>query len=143
METQFQDGEVEVKRNLSPDLPPFVFSPDNMQQVVHNLARNAIEAMPEGGKLTVTTTLRRFRSDRPPAAEILMSDTGHGIPDDLLGSIFKPFFTTRHNGTGLGLPIIASIVRTHGGRIYARNRAHGGASFRISMPLEKEAKDQS
>ena len=102
MEPQFEEAEVEVKRNLSAELPAFVMSPDNIQQVLQNLLRNALEAMPEGGKLKVTTTLRRFRSDRPPAAEIFVSDTGHGIPEDLLGNIFKPFFTTRHNGTGLG-----------------------------------------
>jgi signal transduction histidine kinase len=137
METQFQEAEVEVRRNLAPELTPFVFSPDSLQQVLHNLIRNALEAMPEGGKLRVTSTLRRFRSDRSPAAEIFVSDTGHGIPEDLMDSIFKPFFTTRHNGTGLGLPITASIVRGHGGLIYARNRPQGGATFRISLPLHQ------
>jgi two-component system sensor histidine kinase HydH len=140
MQAQFEEAEVEVRRNLSPDLTPFVLSPDNMQQVVLNLVRNALEAMTEGGKLTVTTTLRRFRSGRPPVAELFVSDTGHGIPDDLLDSIFKPFFTTRHNGTGLGLPITVSIVRAHDGRISARNRAHGGATFRVVLPLENEEK---
>lgn len=143
MEPQFEEAEVEVKRNLSPDLPPFVMSPDNIQQVLQNLLRNALEAMPEGGKLKVTTTLRRFRSDRPPAAEIFVSDTGHGIPEDLLTNIFKPFFTTRHNGTGLGLPISSSIVRAHGGRIFARNRSSGGATFRISLPLGDGASESS
>jgi two-component system sensor kinase FixL len=118
-------------------------SPDNIQQVMHNLIRNALEAMPEGGKLKVGTVVRRFRSDRPAEAEIVISDTGHGIPEDLLGNIFKPFFTTRHNGTGLGLPITSSIVRAHGGRIVARNRAQGGASFRVSLPLDRETKDAS
>ena len=140
---QCEAAEVEIKRNLSPELPPFVFSTDNMQQVIHNLVRNALEAMPEGGKLKVTTTLRRFRSGRAPVAEIFLSDTGHGIPEDLLRSIFKPFFTTRHNGTGLGLAITTSIVRSHGGRIYARNRAQGGATFRLVLPVEPEAKPAS
>lgn len=143
MEPQFTEAEVEVRRNLSPDLPAFIMSPDNIQQVLHNLLRNALEAMPEGGKLKVTTTLRRFRSDRPPAAELFVSDTGHGIPEDLLGNIFKPFFTTRHNGTGLGLPISSSIVRAHGGRIFARNRSSGGATFRISLPIPERAPESS
>ncbi len=135
MDSQLREAEVEVRRNLSPDIPGFEFSPDSMQQVLLNLIRNALEAMPEGGRLRVTTTLRRFRSDRAPAAEIFVSDTGHGIPEDLLEQIFKPFFTTRHNGTGLGLPISAGIVRAHGGRITARNRRPGGATFRVSVPL--------
>jgi signal transduction histidine kinase len=143
MESQFKEAEIEVKRNLSPDLPVFVFSPDNLQQVLLNLIRNSLEAMPEGGRLRVTTTLRRFRSGRPPAAEIFVSDTGHGIPDDLLDQIFKPFFTTRHNGTGLGLPISTNIVRGHGGRLTARNRREGGATFRVSLPLDREEEADS
>ncbi len=143
MESQFQESEVEVKRNLTPDLAPFVFSPDNLQQVLLNLIRNALEAMPEGGKLRVTTTLRRFRSGKPPAAEIFVSDTGHGIPEDLLDQIFKPFFTTRHNGTGLGLPISTNIVRGHGGRLTARNRREGGATFRVSLPLDRREEADS
>jgi signal transduction histidine kinase len=140
MEVQLAEAEIEVKRNLSDELPPFVLSPDNFQQVVLNLVRNAMEAMPEGGKLTITTTRRQYRSNREPVAELFVSDTGHGIPEDLFDSIFKPFFTTRHNGTGLGLPISASIVRAHGGRISAWNRAHGGATFRIVIPVETEEK---
>jgi signal transduction histidine kinase len=143
MEAQLAEAEIEVKRNLSDELPPFGISPDNMQQVILNLVRNAMEAMPEGGKLTVTTTRRQYRSSREPVAELFVSDTGHGIPEDLFDSIFKPFFTTRHNGTGLGLPISASIVRAHGGRISAWNRAHGGATFRIVLPMETEEKTGS
>jgi signal transduction histidine kinase len=135
MAPQFEAAEVEVKRNLSADLEQFLFSPDSIQQVLLNMLRNAVEAMPEGGKLKVTTTLRRYRSGRPPSAEIFISDTGHGIPEDLLKTIFRPFFTTRHNGTGLGLAISAGIVRSHGGGIHARNRVHGGATFRVSLPL--------
>ena len=67
-----------------------------------------------------------------------MSDSGHGIPDALLDQVWKPFFTTRPNGTGLGLPISASIVRAHGGRIGARNNAGGGASFRVTLPITDE-----
>jgi PAS domain S-box-containing protein len=138
MGSQLETAEVEPRLNLSPAIPPFVFSPDNLQQVLLNLIRNALEAMPEGGRLKVSTALRRFPSGRIPAAEIFVSDTGHGIPEDLLDQIFKPFFTTRANGTGLGLPISASIIRGHGGRIHARNRRQGGAVFRISLPLIQE-----
>ena len=138
MSPQFEEVEVDVRRNLSPELPAFSFSADAMQQVAQNLLRNAMEAMPEGGKIRVTTTLRRFRSGRAPVAELFVSDNGHGIPEALHGQIFKPFFTTRPNGTGLGLPISASIVRAHGGRIAAKNRAGGGATFRVMLPLDDE-----
>ena len=89
MEPQCREAEVEVRRKLSPEVTEFPFSPDNIQQVLLNLVRNAIEAMPEGGRLKCTTALRRFRSQRPPEVEIYVSDTGHGIPEDLLDDIFK------------------------------------------------------
>jgi len=135
MEPQLKAGEVEVRRNFSTEIPEFEFSPDNLQQVLLNLVRNALEAMPEGGRLKVTTTLRTYRSERGAAAEVFVSDTGHGIPEGLLEDVFKPFFTTRHNGTGLGLPISLGIVRAHGGRMTARNRTPRGATFRISLPV--------
>ncbi|NNF05717.1 MAG: hypothetical protein HKN21_03045, partial [Candidatus Eisenbacteria bacterium] len=138
LDAQCKQAEVEVRRNFQNDLPQFSFSCDNMQQVLLNLLRNAIEAMPEGGRLKVTTTLREWKSDREPHAEVFISDTGHGIPEDLLDSIFKPFFTTRHNGTGLGLAISLGIVRAHGGTMTARNRLGGGTTFRISLPLSEE-----
>ena len=138
VEAQCREGEVELKRNLSEELKPFPFSPDGLHQVLHNLVRNALEAMPEGGRLKITTSLRKFRSERPAEAEIFVSDTGHGIPEDLLHDIFQPFFTTRHNGTGLGLPISLGIVRAHGGRMTARSRKDGGTTFRISLPLKPE-----
>ncbi len=138
MEASLTGGEVEIVRNLGKDLPEFVFSPDLLQQVLLNLIHNAFEAMPDGGKFKVTTTVRRYRTDRIPAAEIFLSDTGHGIPEDLLDDIFKPFFTTKHNGTGLGLAISANIVRGHGGIITARARRHGGVTFRISLPMVPE-----
>jgi PAS domain S-box-containing protein len=137
-EGAFEAARVEVKANLSPEIPPFLFNPDAMQQVLLNLIRNSVEAMRGGGKLKVTTTLRRFRSGRPPAAEIFVSDTGHGIPESVMPNIWKPFFTTRPTGTGLGLPISANIVRGHGGRVFARNRATGGATFRISIPIPQD-----
>ena len=143
VEAQCSDSDVEIRRNLATELPPFAFSPDNLQQVLLNLVRNSLESMPEGGRLKVTTSRRQFRSDRAPEAEIFVSDTGHGIPGDLLEDIFKPFFTTRSNGTGLGLPISLGIVRAHGGRMTARSRSGGGTTFRISLPLTQEENARS
>ncbi|HET9232977.1 MAG TPA: ATP-binding protein, partial [Candidatus Eisenbacteria bacterium] len=140
MAPQFEEAKVEVRRAFSPEVPPLSLSPDAMQQVAQNLLRNAMEAMPEGGRIRITTTLRRFRSGRT-VVELFVSDTGHGIPEDLHHQIFKPFFTTRPSGTGLGLPISASIIRAHGGRIAARNRAGGGTTFRVTLPVEDGRKD--
>ena len=140
MAPQFEEAKVEVRRALSPDVPALSLSPEGMYQVAQNLLRNAMEAMPEGGRIRITTTLRRFRSGRT-VVELFVSDNGHGIPEDLHDQIFKPFFTTRPTGTGLGLPISASIIRAHGGRIAARNRAGGGTTFRVTLPVEDGKKE--
>lgn len=143
LEAKFAQAEVTVRRNLSEEVPHFPFGADSMQQVLLNLVHNAVEAMPEGGRITVTTSLRRFRSGRPPVVELFVSDTGHGVPPDLMVDVFKPFFTTRHNGTGLGLPISLAIVRAHGGRITVRNRVMGGATFRVVLPLPQQETEPS
>ena len=140
LEQQLTDSDIDLKKNLSTDVPTFPFSPDALQQVFLNLVRNGVEAMPEGGRLSVSTALKRYRTDRPEQVEITVSDTGPGIPEDLLNDIFKPFFTTRHNGTGLGLPISLGIIRSHGGTMTARNRNPGGAAFKILLPLGSEEK---
>jgi len=125
---------IQVRRKLHPRLPQSFMDPDMIQQVLFNLINNALEAMPEGGILKVTTTCRRFRSGTPNL-EVFISDTGRGIDPEAMPKIFQPFFTTRAAGTGLGLPISLQIVRSHGGRISARNRVRGGAIFRASLPL--------
>lgn len=124
---------VQVRRRPHTRLPLGVMDPDMIQQVLFNLVSNALEAMPDGGVLKVTSTTRRYRSGAPNL-EVFISDTGRGIAPEHMDKIFQPFFTTRATGTGLGLPISLQIVRAHGGRITARNRPRGGAIFRVSLP---------
>lgn len=131
---------VSVRVRPNPRLPPAMMDPDMIQQVLFNLISNALEAMPEGGTLKVTTTTRRFRSG-PRNLEVFLSDTGRGIAPEHMEKIFQPFFTTRATGTGLGLPISLQIVRSHGGRITAWNRPRGGAIFRVSIPLLKPGEE--
>ncbi len=106
----------------------------HLQQVILNLATNAIDAMVEAAtadrKLVLQTTL--YGDSK---AEISISDTGAGIPKDRLDSIFAAFYTTKPNGTGLGLSIARAIVETYGGKIWADNRTGGGAVFRFVLPL--------
>jgi PAS domain S-box-containing protein len=137
---QCEAAGIQVQRNLRPRLPESLMDPDMIQRVLFNLVTNALEAMPDGGTLKVTTTVRPFRSGTPNL-EVFISDTGRGIGPDIMDKIFQPFFTTRAAGTGLGLPISLQIVRSHGGRISARNRARGGAIFRVSLPLANSAED--
>jgi signal transduction histidine kinase len=105
--------------------------------VLLNLCLNAIQAMPEGGKLSITTAARRYRTRRS-LVDVSVSDTGVGIPKELMEKIFDPFFTTRSTGTGLGLPISVQIMREVGGVITAKNNPGGGATFRISFPVPAE-----
>ena len=141
MESQFHGARVNVERSLSPKLSPILLDPDLVQQVFLNLLINAAEAMPGGGEVKITSTLRRYRSDLY-YAEVFISDSGPGIDPDNLEKIFKPFFTTRSMGTGLGLPISLQIIREHGGRITVRNRPTGGATFRVSLPASEGEPDE-
>lgn len=74
---------------------------------------------------------------RESKVELSISDTGSGIPDEQLASVFEPFYTTKPAGTGLGLSIARAIVETYGGKIWAANRPEGGAVFRIVLPLAR------
>jgi len=71
--------------------------------------------------------------------EFTVSDSGAGIESEKLGRLFEPFFTTKPNGMGIGLSISRTIVQTHGGRIWAENNAHAGATFRFTLPVAAEA----
>jgi len=135
---QFEDAQVQVERAFSEDLPSVIADPDLTQQVFLNLALNAVQAMPEGGRLTVSTGTRRYRTRRS-MVDVSFTDTGVGIPKELMERIFDPFFTTRSMGTGLGLSISVQIVREAGGVITAKNNSGGGATMRVSFPAPPEA----
>jgi signal transduction histidine kinase len=137
LELQLGDAQVKLVRDYAEDLPQVVVDPDLMQQVFLNLCLNAVQAMPEGGELTVATAVRRYRTRRS-MVDVSFSDTGVGIPRDLMEKIFDPFFTTRSMGTGLGLPISVQITRDGGGVITAKNNAGGGATLRVSLPVPAE-----
>jgi signal transduction histidine kinase len=126
--------QVAVSAEQSRDRLPVRADKVHLQQVILNLATNAIDAMVEAAaedrRLVLQTTL--YGDSK---AEISISDTGAGIPKDRLDSIFAAFYTTKPNGTGLGLSIARAIVETYGGKIWADNRAGGGAVFRFVLPL--------
>lgn len=137
MELQLGDAKVKVIKELAEELPQVEADPDLMQQVFLNLCLNAVQAMPEGGELSITTGVRRYRTRRS-LVDVSIRDTGVGIPKDLMEKIFDPFFTTRSMGTGLGLPISVQIVRDTGGVITAKNNPGGGATLRVSLPVPTE-----
>jgi signal transduction histidine kinase len=103
-----------------------------MRQAILNLLDNALEAMPQGGDLRISTFLS------PEAVHLEIADTGPGISPEAAGTIFDPFYTTKVDGTGLGLTLTHRIISSHRGKIEARNLSGGGAAFSISLPLEEE-----
>jgi two-component system sensor histidine kinase HydH len=137
IERQLGDSSVSLVKDYAEDLPLVYADPDLAQQVFLNLCLNAIQAMPQGGELQVATGVRRYRRRRS-MVDVSFTDSGVGIPRDLMEKIFDPFFTTRSMGTGLGLPISVQIVREVGGVITARNNPGSGATFRVSLPVPAE-----
>jgi signal transduction histidine kinase len=123
------DG-VEVRHAFDPATPPVPMDDRLVRQAVVNLAANAFQAMPRGGRLTV-----RLRTDRG-AALLELEDTGSGIPEEIRARIFEPFFTTKAAGTGLGLAVVRRIVEGHGGEIAVGPGKGGGTVFAIRLPLD-------
>jgi two-component system sensor histidine kinase HydH len=132
---------VEINTNLVEGLPPVRADAEQLRQVFLNLAINAVQAMPQGGRLQVSTSLRRSTRRGAAAAflEVRFRDTGAGIPPGDMSNLFIPFFTTKEKGTGLGLPISHRIIENHGGTIEVRSQPGAGASFTVLLPVEADA----
>jgi two-component system cell cycle sensor histidine kinase/response regulator CckA len=138
----------------SPDLWYVNVDPVQFEQVIVNLAINARDAMPDGGRLTIETqnvTLSedyaRTHPEVTPGQHVMLaiSDTGVGIPPDQLQRIFEPFYTTkpRGTGTGLGLATVLGLVKQHGGHIWVYSEVNKGTTFKIYIPRYKGARDVS
>jgi two-component system sensor histidine kinase HydH len=121
-------------------MPPVRADAEQLLQVFLNLSLNALQAMPGGGKLWISTTLRRSTRRGAAAAflEIRFRDVGVGIPAGDLKNLFIPFFTTKEKGTGLGLPISQRIIENHGGTIEVRSQPGEGATFTVLLPIEAD-----
>jgi two-component system, NtrC family, sensor kinase len=122
---------IEKKLYLAPDLPPVYVDDKQMQQVFLNIILNAFQAMTDGGTLTITTS-RTTRQERE-YARIEVADTGPGIPPQILEKIFSPFFTTKAQGTGLGLPICSKLIYLHNGDIRVVSDDQGTV-FTVELP---------
>jgi PAS domain S-box-containing protein len=122
---------LEVKTKLPRQLPLTPLDPTQIQQVLVNLIKNAMQATTRGGRITLQT------HEASDGAWISISDTGSGIPQEQLNRIFEPFFTTKKQGTGLGLMIVQRIVRAHNGRIELESHVGRGTTFRIWLPAHE------
>jgi signal transduction histidine kinase len=123
---------VKLKKRLAPDLRLIHGNSGQIRQVFLNIILNAIQAMPDGGELDISTG--RWRSEAAEGVEIAIRDTGTGIPKDDIRDIFQPFFTTKEEGTGLGLAISYGIVKEHDGIIEVESEVGQGTTFRIFLP---------
>ena len=115
--------------NLADNLPPVDFDVSLMTQAMLNLINNAAAAMSGGGELSITT------EEAEGEVLITIADTGAGIPEDCLSKIFEPYFTTKKNGTGLGLTLVFKIIKEHQGEISVKSREGEGTVFTISLPI--------
>ncbi|RMD96257.1 MAG: hypothetical protein D6812_17445 [Deltaproteobacteria bacterium] len=128
-----RSASVRVEWELDDAIVPIPLDVERMQGVILNLLLNAIEAMPEGGTLAI-------RTRQEGGTRIEIEDSGSGIPPEVRGKIFRPFFTTKVSGSGLGLAICQRIVTRHGGRIELESAPGKGTCVRLSFPMPAEAR---
>jgi len=131
MERQLREASIRVKTDFAEDLPEVMASTNQMRQVLLNLFKNAKEAMPRGGTLTVITE----REERNVLIHV--KDTGVGIPEEIKNRIFEAFFTTKQKvkGVGLGLSVCYGIIKGHGGEIRVESEEGKGSTFTICLPI--------
>ena len=138
LDEQRLPAEIRLERQLGAPAAMVAIDADRLRRVVINLVENAAQALVAGG---ATCPEKRIRVETSAAemAEILVEDTGPGIPPEILPRIFEPLFSTKSFGTGLGLPTAKQIVEQHNGTIALVNVPHGGAAARIRLPLARAA----
>lgn len=134
---QFEVENVVLETSLSPDLPALTADGEKLKQVFMNLLMNARQATPHGGRILVETRMELAGK----AIVVSFTDTGCGIPAELIDKIFDPFFTTKPvgEGTGLGLSVSYGIIQDHSGRIEVRSEVEEGSTFTIFLPVEEIA----
>lgn len=132
LESRCAKAGVELVRDIQAELPEIAGDPGQIYQVLINLAVNAIQAMPDGGRLTISTALRSSM------VELEVQDTGAGMSEELQRQIFLPFFTTKDvgEGTGLGLSVVEGIVAAHGGTISVESTKGVGTTFTVRLPTK-------
>jgi signal transduction histidine kinase len=128
---------VSITAALAPDLPLVMGDRVQLQQVLLNLLMNGLEATKGGGdRREITVTSCRAAGDQ---VHVAVTDTGVGLPPTGADELFKAFFTTKPDGTGMGLAISRSIIEAHGGRLWAASNADRGATFTFTLPIARDA----
>ncbi len=131
LESRCSKAGIEIVRRLDPALPEISADPSQLHQVLVNLVVNALQAMPEGGTVTIATKAS------PGSVSLTVQDTGIGMSEEVRQNIFTPFFTTKdvNEGTGLGLAVVDGIVASHGGTIQVSSKPGRGACFEVQLPI--------
>ncbi|NQT32438.1 MAG: hypothetical protein HQ594_02055 [Candidatus Omnitrophica bacterium] len=129
LEHQYSLENIKISGSYAEDLPSANINKNQMEEVFVNLMKNAAEAMPEGGDITVSSSLEGNM------VKVELKDTGSGIPKDIMNSIFDPFFTTKKDGTGLGLSVCYGIIKAHGGDLKYKSKEGEGTTAIITLPV--------
>lgn len=132
-----RDREITLRFTPQPALRCIQADPDRLNQVLLNLYLNAIQAIGHGG--TITVTAGECSDGR---MKVSVADSGKGMTAEQLQAIFTPYFTTKADGTGLGLAVVQNIIEQHGGTIHADSRPDEGATFTLYLPVNERQKEQ-
>src|SRR3989339_768402 len=135
---QVSESKIDIVTNYG-RIPQISGDPDQLMQAFSNFLLNAIQSMDAGGKLTISTTEGRRVENILETVRIAISDTGHGIPQDIIKKLFDPFFTTKYAGTGLGLTIAHCVIDSHRGTIDVVSTVGEGTTFIIDLPIKQES----
>ncbi len=131
---KFEEKSITLKKLLQQNIPEIMIDTEKMRQVIMNILMNAIQAVDVGGTITINTEF----NEKTKKVKISISDTGPGIPKDMIKRVFEPFFTTKQpgEGTGLGLSVSYGIVKEHNGEITVESQEGKGATFHVILPAE-------
>jgi PAS domain S-box-containing protein len=126
---ELEENDIELDADLQSDLPKVQLDDKYFKQAVMNIVKNSLAAMPQGGRLTVKT---RCRGDN---VELVISDTGEGMSEDVREKIFEPYFTTKDFGSGIGLTLVYKVVKEHMGEINVKSEEGKGTTFVLTFPI--------
>jgi two-component system, NtrC family, sensor histidine kinase HydH len=124
-----RQAKIAINSYVPADLPLVGLDSEQFQQALLNLLLNAEQAMPEGGEITL------LAAADPPNVRLEIIDTGPGMPPEVMAKVFKPFYTTKPGGNGLGLPITRKIIEAHGGTLGVQSEAGRGTKFTVRLPV--------
>lgn len=130
------DQRISLTRRFAAGEPQVRVDAVRLRQALHNLLKNALEAIGESRKPQIQVTTRLAHTDEQDWVELVVADNGPGLPTDFGDRWFEPYTTSKPKGTGLGLAVVKKIVEEHGGSVHAGNRAQGGAEFVLRLPLD-------